>query len=118
MEMYDTYQRRVSECDQQLQKHLADFADHPRNPLQQTAQDKAKGRKARPAAKNAPQFDLSSELERITGVDLTRIDGIDVMGSQTIISEIGLDMGKWKTEGNFASWLGLCPDNRIMMQAE
>jgi transposase len=46
-------------------------------------------------------------------VDLTRIDGIDVMGSQTIISEIGLDMGKWKTEGNFASWLGLCPDNRI-----
>jgi hypothetical protein len=53
MEMYDTYQRRVSECDQQLQKHLADFADHPRNPLQQIAQDKAKGRKARPAAKNA-----------------------------------------------------------------
>jgi hypothetical protein len=81
---------------------LADFADHPRNPLQQTAQDKAKGRKARPAAKNAPQFDLSSELERITGVDLTRIDGIDVMGSQTIISEIGLDMGKWKTEGGAA----------------
>jgi hypothetical protein len=40
------------------------------------------------------------------------------MESQTILNEIGLDMGKWKTEGNFASWLGLCPDNRIMMQAE
>lgn len=113
MEMYDTYQRRISECDQQLQKHLASFADHLRNPLQQSAQEKAKVRKAKPAAKNAPQFDLSSELERITGVDLTRIDGIDVMGSQTIISEIGLDMGRWKTEANFASWLGLCPDNRI-----
>jgi transposase len=27
IEMYDTYQRRVAECDQQLQKHLAAFAD-------------------------------------------------------------------------------------------
>ena len=85
MEMYDTYQRRISECDQQLRKHLAGFADCPGNPLQQSGQKKAKGRKTKPAAKNAPQFDLSSELERITGVDLTRIDGIDVMGSQTIL---------------------------------
>lgn len=30
-----------------------------------------------------------------------------------IISEVGLDMGRWKTEAHFASWLGLCPDNRI-----
>jgi hypothetical protein len=27
IEMYDTYQRRVAECDQQLQKHLSRFAD-------------------------------------------------------------------------------------------
>jgi transposase len=27
IEMYDTYQRRVAECDQQLQKHLTGFAD-------------------------------------------------------------------------------------------
>jgi hypothetical protein len=27
IEMYDTYQRRVAECDQQLQKHLTRFAD-------------------------------------------------------------------------------------------
>src|SRR5258708_40369087 len=25
VEMYDTYQRRIAECDQQLQKHLASF---------------------------------------------------------------------------------------------
>ncbi|PYQ69928.1 MAG: hypothetical protein DMG01_28380 [Acidobacteria bacterium] len=24
-----------------------------------------------------------------------------------------LDMTRWKTEAHFASWLGLCPDNRI-----
>jgi transposase len=112
MEMYDIYQRRISECDQQLQKHLAGFADHAGNPMQPSARRNAKTKNAKPAAKNAPRFDLSSELERIAGVDLTRIDGIDVMGSQTILSEIGLDMGRWKTEAHFASWLGLCPDNR------
>jgi hypothetical protein len=42
-----------------------------------------------------------------------RIDGIDVGVAQTVISEVGFDMTRWKTEAHFASWLGLCPDNRI-----
>jgi transposase len=46
-------------------------------------------------------------------VDLTRIDSINVVVAQTVISEVGLDMSRWKTEAHFASWLGLCPDNRI-----
>ncbi len=45
--------------------------------------------------------------------DLTRIDGIDVGVAQTVISEVGLDMSRWEDEDHFASWLGLCPDNRI-----
>lgn len=35
------------------------------------------------------------------------------MVAQTLLSEVGLDMGRWKTEAHFSSWLGLCPDNRI-----
>ena len=109
VEMYDTYQRRIDECDHRLQKQLASFTDSvPSRP----PDAKPPGKKARPA-KNAPQFDLSSELQRIAGIDLTRIDGIDVMVAQTLLSEVGLDMSKWKTEAHFASWLGLCPDNRI-----
>ncbi|HEX2714033.1 MAG TPA: transposase, partial [Candidatus Acidoferrales bacterium] len=38
---------------------------------------------------------------------------IHVLVAQTVISEVGLDMTRWKTEAHFASWLGLCPDNRI-----
>jgi transposase len=109
VEMYDVYQRRIAECDQQLQKHLASFGDSIPLPPPQRA---PKGKKAKPA-KNAPRFDLSSELQRITGVDLTQIDGIDVMVAQTLVSEVGVDMSRWKTEAHFASWLGLCPDNRI-----
>jgi transposase len=56
---------------------------------------------------------LGRELHRISGVDLTRIDGIDVGVAQTLISEVGLDMSRWQDEHHFASWLGLCPDNRI-----
>jgi hypothetical protein len=84
------------------------FAIIPPQPAEQEPQRK----KTKPA-KNAPRFELRSELQRITGVDLTRIDGIDVMVAQTLISEVGLDMSRWKTEAHFSSWLGLCPDNRI-----
>ncbi len=109
VDMYDTYHKRITECDQRLQKHLGSFKNAR---SLQTPKQKSKTKK-KPAAKNAPCFDLSSELQRVTGVDLTRIDGIDVMVAQTLLSEVGLDMTRWKTESHFASWLGLCPDNRI-----
>jgi transposase len=110
VDMYDIYQKRITECDQRLQAQLASLT-HPLPAQPPTQKPKTKTKK--PAAKNAPRFDLSSELQRVTGVDLTRIDGIDVMVAQTVLSEVGLDMSRWKTESHFASWLGLCPDNRI-----
>jgi hypothetical protein len=109
IEMYDTYQRRIAECDQQLQKHLAGFADTVPPPTKEGEPRKKKSKQN----KNNPHFHLADELQRITGVDLTRIDGVDVMVAQTLVSEVGLDMSRWKTEAHFASWLGLCPDNRI-----
>jgi transposase len=108
IEMYDVYQQRITECDQQLQKQLASFAGTIPLP---PSEAEPKRKRIKPA-KNAPRFELRSGLQRITGVDLTRIDGIDVMVAQTLVSEVGLDMGRWKTEAHFASWLGLCPDNR------
>lgn len=109
IEMYDTYQRRVAECDQQLQRQLTSF---PGTAAPKQREGDGKRKRAKPA-KNAPGFDLGAELQRITGVDLTRIDGIDVMVAQTVLAEVGLDMSRWKTEAHFSSWLGLCPDNRI-----
>ena len=49
----------------------------------------------------------------MTGVDLTRIDGIDGFTALKVISEIGTDMTKWPSAKHFASWLGLSPDHRI-----
>jgi transposase len=47
------------------------------------------------------------------GVDLTRIDGIDVTTALVVVSEIGTDMGRFPTDKHFASWLGLCPGTKI-----
>jgi transposase len=109
IDMYDTYRRRIDECDQQLQKHLTGFTDIVRPQATPEVPEKKKGKQN----KNNPHFHLADELLRITGVDLTRIDGVDVMVAQTLVSEVGWDMSRWKTEAHFASWLGLCPDNRI-----
>ena len=107
VDMYDAYQKRIAECDQQLRTELASVVGVMEPDEEQTPKRKPK------KGKNAPQFDLGGELRRISGVDLTRIDGIDVMVAQTLVSEVGMDMSRWKTEAHFASWLGLCPDNRI-----
>ena len=109
VDMYDAYQKRIVACDQQLQKQLARLTGVTPPSKQQIQKPKTKPA----AAKNAPRFNLSSELQRVTGVDLTHIDGIDVMVAQTLLSEVGLDMSRWKTESHFASWLGLGPDHRI-----
>jgi transposase len=114
---YDHYQKQMAGCDEKLKLHLGSLAGQENTNSEATgspspAKQKAKKRSKKPKG-NAPAFDLGSEVQRITGVDLTLIDGVDVMTAQTVLSEVGRDMSRWKSEGHFASWLGLCPDNRI-----
>ena len=52
---------------------------------------------------------MKTELNRVNGVDLTTIDGIDVMTAATILSAVGADMSRFKTEQHFVSWAGLTP---------
>lgn len=114
VDTYDTYRRKIGECDVEVAKHLADFPTQAQqaNGEQAGAEGQAEVRRRKPQ-RNMPEFNLHGELIRITGVDLTRIDGVDVLVSQTVISEVGLDMSRWKTEAHFASWLGLCPNNQV-----
>ena len=43
------------------------------------------------------------------GVDLTRIDGIDMTTPLAVISETGADISRLPSDKHFASWMGLCP---------
>src|ERR1019366_5772270 len=112
VDRYDFCQRQMGECDQEIEKQLNALPSRPREtvpPVESVAPPK----KRKKAQGNSPEFDLGQELVRIAGVDFTRIDGINVMTAQTIISEVGLDMERWKSEAHFASWLGLCPYNAV-----
>ena len=107
--LYQIYQLQIAECDTALAAHL------------QTLDDKVEPGTQPPAAKpskragsNAPTgFDARGELYRISGTDLTQIDGINIMTAQTVIAEVGVDMSRFPSEAHFASFLGLCPDNQI-----
>jgi len=73
---------------------------------------KAAKRKRKPKA-NEPRIELTGLLERICGVDLTQVVGLNVATVLLIVSEIGVDMSKWRNAKAFCSWLGLCPANKI-----
>ena len=108
LELYQTYQDKIAECDHELQKHLRSLA--PKVDLQaQPLGPRPKGKKV--PRGNTPKFDLRSELYRITGVDWTQLNGIDVQVAQTVIAEVGVNLSAFPSEGHFASWLGLVPMN-------
>jgi transposase len=110
LELYDVYQEKIRDCDKQIERVMKTFeakADPKALAAKPTKKSKYKRRK------NEPYFNLRSHLYRMTGVDLTLIDGIDAMTAQTVVSESGFDMSRFPREKNYASWFGLCPDNRI-----
>jgi len=109
VELFDIYQEKIAQCDREIEKILNQFGDKV-DMEEQALPTRPKKRKP---SRNEPKFDLRTHLYRVSGVDLTRIDGITAYTALTIISEIGLDMSPWKTEKHFASWLGLCPGNKI-----
>jgi len=109
-DLHQTYERKIHLCDEQILAQLATLPARvdlnekpvpPRKPGRPAFLDKVAG------------TDLREELYRCAGVDLTAIEGIGVLTAQVVLSEIGLDMTRWRSEKHFASWLGLCPDHRI-----
>jgi len=107
VELYRIYQEKITDCDLHLRKHLESLESKVDLKTQPIG-NRPKGKKN---SKNAPGFDLRTELYRITGIDWTQINGIDVLTAQTVIAEAGADLSAFPSEKQFASWLGLCPTN-------
>ena len=111
LELYDIYQEKIAACDREIERQLSKIESAQLEASDQKPVMVVKRKKSH--CKNTPTFDLKSHLLRITGVDLTAIPGIEISSAFRIIAEIGLDMSHWKSSKHFASWLGLCPDNKI-----
>jgi len=109
LQAYRQYQRWISECDTQLQDQLGNLdsrLETDQKPLS-PPKDRHKPRR------NEPHFDLRIHLYRIFGVDLTEVPGVNVLTAHTFLTEVGPDLRKFPNDAAFASWLGVCPDNRI-----
>jgi transposase len=101
--MWDKYQEVIAELDQVIAAQLKGMwraSALPPLPHQR----RVRGRKP-----HDPRFDVREALYRVTGVDLTAIEGIDELHALTLVSELGTDFGKWPTVKQFTAWLGLCP---------
>ena len=108
LELYDFYNQQIQACDTEVELKYAAFKpviDVETNPLPSVSK--------RRRSKNEPQFNLRQSLYQITGIDLTRIDGLEALTVQEIITETGVDMGPWPTVKHFTSWLTLAPHNDI-----
>jgi transposase len=101
---FDFIGTQLSQCDCEIEAQLQVLQVHEGDPAK---------RQKRGRASNAPKFDLRTRLFQMCGVDLTRIDGIEVTTALTVISEVGTDMSRFPTVKHFTSWLGLCPGTRI-----
>jgi hypothetical protein len=102
----------IEQADGAIQRTTCEFGGFRRD--HRVSQDgESEKRKKRGRARNAPKFDLRTRLFQMCGVDLTRIDGIDVTTALAVISETGADMSRFPSVGHFANWLGLCPGTKI-----
>jgi len=68
-----------------------------------------------PAKTPNKKIDEKLRLQLYTkfGADITAIEGIGANAALTMLTEVGADLSRFKSEKNFTSWLGLCPSNRI-----
>lgn len=105
LESYEFYLKQISECDIAIEECYKKF--------DKRSDDDLPNGKRQHKNKNTPKFDLQQSLYNTVGVDCSQIPGLSELSVQTIISEVGLDMSKWRTEKHFVSWLGFSPTNKI-----
>ena len=109
LELFDTLQRQIQDCDGEVESLLLRLARKRRKPAHAIPPPRYKFRNC----DNEPRFDVRDPLFRLSGVDLTQIDGIGPHTALQLIAEIGIDMSRWPTYKHFTSWLTLAPKNKI-----
>ncbi len=103
---YKNYQHLLAECDQEIQRHTGSISGKIDGPGSHSRPSRQKRRK------NQFHFNMSSELHRLFGVDLTAVPGISALTAHTLLSEVGTDLSRFPSAAAFANWLALCPNNK------
>ncbi len=105
LECWEFYQSKIKECDAEIEKLLNDLT-----------KDKDKYDSLNPPKKikshNKPEIeDLHGKLLMLTnGVDISVLPGLSDLSFMQLISELGINMDRWKSSKHFVSWLNLAPN--------
>jgi hypothetical protein len=100
---YRFYKEQIAACDRKIRETF-----ERENP---EIGETPKTSKRKPIRHNKPDIsDLGGYLLKIfDGKDATKLSGITDYTWFQLYTETGSDLGKWKTEKHFTSWLGLSP---------
>jgi transposase len=106
VDLYETYQDKIVDCDQAIIKQV----EKQPNSSDEDPPTPAKPVQARDRIRAG--VDVRDLLFKKSGVDLFAIPGLAADTLLTVASEVGFDMAPWKTEKHFASWLSVCPGTK------
>jgi hypothetical protein len=107
VELYETYQAKISDCEAAIIKQLDSYPDRTDD------EPPAAGQQINARTRIPNGVDVRELLYQKTGVDLFAVPGLGADTLLTVTSEVGFDMAPWKTVKHFSSWLSLCPNTRI-----
>ena len=109
---YDQYiflQKQVKQCDDKIEKTLVLlYAEVKGGDITELDTTKP-GR----LTKNEFPFNARLLMQGIVGIDLCNVPGLSETTVVKLISEIGTDMGKWKSSSHFSAWMNLVPNTKI-----
>ena len=109
-QLYCTHRQMIEECDKEIEKQLVEqIASKNEGVIPNIPKVRRKAQNG----KHKIPFNLTANLKELLGVDVTEVVGISEISALTIMSEVGTDMSKWKTEHHFTSWLGLAPNTKM-----
>lgn len=109
--LYDDYTRQIRECDDEIERTYVALRPNLDGNADQA--DELTPKPHRHCQNGPDDEQVRKHLLRISGVDLAAVIGIGASTAQTILSEIGTNMGRFPSEKHFCSWLGLAPHNDI-----
>lgn len=102
---YRQDQELIEACDRELRRLLTE--------LEIQADRQGPAPPPRKTMRESQDEDLRQKYFRIWGVDLTAVPSLHVGTVKVLVGEVGPELSRFRDAGAFASWLILCPNNRI-----
>ncbi len=112
LETYEMLQKKIAQCDVEIDKKLNEIIESDDNKKQHLIDSKPHKR----VNKNTPKnIDLNlKSYQMFEGNDILAIEGVSYSTVLALMSEIGIEgIRKFPTAKHFASWLRLAPNNKI-----